>query len=1044
MNRRLLAALAGSAVLVATLLPVTAMAAGPTQRVQRVQIGNIDPSFRPYLADANRQLTVVLQLADAPAVDVDGLSKAQQKTRAGSLRTKQQGMDKKIKAAGGKVTGRYQYAYNGVRVRAKGNRLTALAAIPGVVAIRPLRTYTIDNVRAVPYVGTPAAWQDSGATGDGVTIAVIDTGIDYTHADFGGPGTPAAYKANNPSVIEPGSFPTTKVIAGYDFAGNDYDAEGESGSTTPTPDPDPLDCGDHGSHVSGTAAGQGVLANHSSYTGPYDPSIYADSGKFAVGPGVAPEAKLVALKVFGCEGSTDLVVDALEWVAAYNVSHTDGIDVVNMSLGAPFGSNTEPDAIATNNLVKMGVVVVASAGNESSVPYITGAPAAATRAISVAALDAFPTVPLATVDLPGANDIPAINQNAYPGLPVSGKLHVLAGDYDGLSLGCTAADYDAAAAGKIVAVRRGSCAFVDKGAAAQEAGAIGIIVVNRADTDPGELPTFIGYNPEYFEIPMIGTDRTADTAIFANDGAAVTLKSAGSAPNPTYQEIADFSSSGPRYADGWLKPDVAAPGVNLMSALNGSGWNGTTYSGTSMAAPMTSGVAALVRDVHPGWSPLRVKAAIANTADATDSIVGYDPLRSGAGVVQADRAVSTTVLATTSDRTASLSFGYEQIGGSYSESKWITLTNTGNRSVKYTLASSSALVSVYPSRVYVRAHDSVQVRVRAWLSRSQVAALPSVDQFVTGNFGGLDLLAGVVTATPSGTVAGAYALRVPYLLVPRGLSDVTADFKADSHSSGHSSTNWKSSKGDDLVGSLLVKNRAVHSGWADTYALGIKDARGDGLHGTDVRVAGVQALPGEAFGGDAWDRGIQFVVNMYDRFATAAPNEVDVAVDTDGDGEPNYYVVGIDDGLIFAGAYDGLYVSLIFDADFNLVDGWIANAPLNGSTLILPALASDLGATEDDPALSFTYWVAAYDGFTGAADETGVATAFNAYAPALSTGDFVEVPAGGKISIPAWAKKPGKDFGGWLVVTMDDRNGSSQADIVRPPVDHGHGHHHGH
>jgi minor extracellular serine protease Vpr len=1031
MNRRLLAALAGSAVLVATILPTTAIAADPPQRGQRVapaKLAEIDPSFRPYLADPNRQLTVVLQLADDPALAVDGLSKAQQKTRAGTLRTKQQGMDKEIKAAGGKVTGRYQYAYNGVRVRATGKRLADLAAIKGVVAIRPLKTYSIDNTNAVPYVGAPAAWQANGATGKGVTIAVIDTGIDYTHADFGGPGTSAAYDANSPTVIESGSFPTAKVIAGYDFAGNSYDADGKAGSTTPTPDPDPLDCGGHGSHVSGTAAGQGVLANHSTYAGPYDSSIYANSGKFTVGPGVAPEAKLVALKVFGCEGSTNLVVDALEWVASYNVSHADGIDVVNMSLGAPFGSNTDPDAVATNNLVDTGVVVVASAGNEGSVPYITGAPAASTKAISVAALDAFPAIPMATVDLPGAGDVSGNNQNAYPALGVSGTLHVVAGTHDGLSWGCAPGDYGPASVGKIVVIRRGSCAFVEKGAAAQAAGAIGVIDVNRTDTDPGALPTFIGYNPEEFSIPMVGTAKEAVTALLANDGAPVTLKSAGTAPNPTYKQIADFSSSGPRWADGWLKPDVAAPGVSMSSALNGSGWNGTTYSGTSMAAPVTTGVAALVRGVHPNWSPLKVKAAISNTADASSAtIADYDPLRAGAGVVQADRAVSTRVLATTSDGTASLSFGYEQIDGSYSESKWITLRNTGDKSVKYTLKASSPLVSIYPSVVRVRANDSVKVKVRASLSRSQVAGLPSADQFLTGNIGGLDSLSGVITATPTTSVTGAYALRVPYLLVPRGLSDVSAEFKASSPSAA------------DLVsGTLRFKNQGVHSGYADTYALGLTDPRGDGANGTDVRAVGVQTLPGEFFGSTADDRGIQFAVNMYDRFATAAPNEVDIAVDTDGDGQPNYFVVGIDQGYISTGAFDGVFVSLIFDATTgDNVGGWYADAPMNGSTLLLPALASELGLAEGDG--SFTYQVAAFDGFTGGADETGVSPTFDAYAPAQSTGDFVPLPAKGKVSVPAWASSKAAGVLGWMVVTMDDRNGGSQADIVRLGKDD---HHH--
>jgi len=141
-------------------------------------------------------------------------------------------------------------------------------------------------------------------------------------------------------------------------------------------------------------------------------------------------------------------------------------------------------------------------------------------------------------------------------------------------------------------------------------------------------------------------------------------------------------------------------------------------------------------------------------------------------------------------------------------------------------------------------------------------------------------------------------------------------------------------------------------------------------------------------------------------------------------------VVGIDNGLISAGAYDGLYISVIFDAvTFDVVDAWLAAAPLNGSTLILPALASDLGLTEGDG--SFTYWVAAFDGFTGAADQTVVAPAFDAYAPAQSTGDFVPVPAKGKASVPAWVAPSATGVKGWMVVTLDDRNGGRQADIVR-------------
>ena len=530
---------------------------------------------------------------------------------------------------------------------------------------------------------------------------------------------------------------------------------------------------------------------------------------------------------------------------------------------------------------------------------------------------------------------------------------------------------------------------------------------------------------------MIGVDRTLRPTLLANEGATITLASAPAEPNPTYQEIAGFSSSGPRYGDSWLKPDVAAPGVNLLSSLNGSGWNGTTFSGTSMAAPMTSGTAALVRQAHPSWSPLKVKAALVNTADASSAaVLGYDPLRAGSGVIQADHAVATLGLATTSDKTASLSYGYDQIDGSYSETKTITLWNTSSRDVTYSLTASSSLVTLSPSSVKVHARSSATVRVRASLTKAQVAALPSADQFITGDFGGLNSLSGVVIATPKTSRAGFFALRVPYLLVPRGLSDIEASLDHRLQLSGGA-----------LTGTLRLENDGVHSGFADTYALGILDPRGDGAHGTDVRAVGVQTVPASVFGvDDPADRGIQFAVNMWDRFSTESPNEVDVAVDTNGDGAVDRYVVGRDQGLTFAGAYDGVYLSFIFDASWNLLDLWYADAPSNGSTVILPALASDLGLAAGNS--SFTYSVIAYDGFTGGADETGTA-AFDAYAPAQSTGDFVAIAAGKHASVPVSVVPAAARAGavsGWLVVTLDDRNGTSQADIVPLRFDLGHGH----
>ena len=120
----------------------------------------------------------------------------------------------------------------------------------------------------------------------------------------------------------------------------------------------------------GTAAGEGVLSNGSTFTGPYTATTVSGN-TWKIGPGVAPQATLYAYRVFGCAGSSDLVVDAI------NKAVFDGVDVINMSLGAPFGRDDTADAIATNNAVRAGVVVVTSAGNEGHNAYMAGSPGTA-------------------------------------------------------------------------------------------------------------------------------------------------------------------------------------------------------------------------------------------------------------------------------------------------------------------------------------------------------------------------------------------------------------------------------------------------------------------------------------------------------------------------------------------------------------------------------------------------------------------------------------------------------------------------------------------
>jgi hypothetical protein len=281
---------------------------------------------------------------------------------------------------------------------------------------------------------------------------------------------------------------------------------------------------------------------------------------------------------------------------------------------------------------------------------------------------------------------------------------------------------------------------------------------------------------------------------------------------------------------------------------------------------------------------------------------------------------------------------------------------------------------------------------------------------------------GAVTATPHGDVTGGgpTGLRIPYLVVPRGASNVMAE----------RGRNWEREAGI-WSGRLLLDNNAGHDGWADVYALGLKDPSGDGAKGTDVRAAGVSIVPAELWGiNDPDERGITFAVTMHDRWANAAPHEIDIAVDTDVDGDVDRYVIMYDWGILTTGDYSGLMVSLITDDAFNILDVWNADAPLNGSTVLLPALASaDLGLAPGTP---FQYQVIAWDGFTGLPDITRLSQPIDAYNPFISTGNFKLVEADDTARVKAWFRRAA-DPRGWLVVTLDDRNGTPQGDIVRVP-----------
>jgi len=227
----------------------------------------------------------------------------------------------------------YQRIWRGLSVQSSSEAASVLGRLSSVRAVYPVLRVDIgpvdpanpELIHALAMTGADIAQNDLGLTGTGVKVAVIDSGIDYHHPDLGG-----------------GFGPGYRVVTGYDFVGDRYNFGGAGGVLIPHPDNDPDDCGGHGTHVAG---------------------IIGASGNPATGGarGVAPGVTFGAYRVFGCAGSTsaDVMLAAMERALA------DGMDVVNMSIGAGFQSWPQyPTAVAADALVEAGIIVVVANGNE--------------------------------------------------------------------------------------------------------------------------------------------------------------------------------------------------------------------------------------------------------------------------------------------------------------------------------------------------------------------------------------------------------------------------------------------------------------------------------------------------------------------------------------------------------------------------------------------------------------------------------------------------------------------------------------------------------
>src|SRR5882672_4454142 len=674
-----------AAAALALLFGILPLALAQMSPAQRFELAPDDQPVRDKVL-ATQPVTVFLKMAGDPVAVVRSrapgkqISEPERRSIADNLRREQDAITPAIEAMGGTVVAKLQHAINGIKVRATRDQLASLATLPGVVGIKPVLIYKPVNAVSVPFIGAPAVWGGSPAFhGEHIKIAILDTGAYYTHANFGGPGTVAAFDdafANSTKPADPALFGPNapKVKGGTDLVGDNYDASSaDPTKNTPVPDDNPLDCNGHGSHVAGTAAGFGVKDDGSTFRGPYDANT--PNVKFRIGPGVAPQADVYAVRVFGCVGSTDVVVEAIDWAVQHDMQ------IISMSLGADFGPEDTADAEASEHAAEAGLIVVAAAGNAGQSVYFLGSPAAGDKTLAAAAMDSTATFPGATLTLNTGTKLTAQNNNAAALPSRSLSIFVLPDTAktgaEGVSLGCDENEYDPAKiTGKLVVALRGVCARVDRAIFGQRHGAAAVVLINND-------PTFGVFEGDIFDpangcivtIPLIGVRGNSQTVLSADARALIAAASATLAAaeiaNPGFKRFAAFTSGGPRNLDSFLKPDVTAPGVSILSTAIGTGNLGVRLSGTSMATPHVSGVAALALQAHPDWDAESVRLAIANTADASQlggssSTVPFQVKVGGSGLVQPFAATRTSVVARGTRDAGNVSFGVAEFSRDFS------------------------------------------------------------------------------------------------------------------------------------------------------------------------------------------------------------------------------------------------------------------------------------------------------------------------------------------------------------------------------------------
>jgi subtilisin family serine protease len=604
--------------------------------------------------------TYIVQLKEPPVATYDGGINGHAATRPargskidsdsasvtgyrGHLKARQDAVARS--AGGAKVVRNYAYVFNGFAARMTEAQALKLAATPGVLTVSEDELRTADTSSTPAFLGLSGRdgfWRENDVKGEGIVIGVIDSGIWPEHPSF-------SDRKHGDVVYERIRGWKGSCITGEQFAAKDcnrkligarYYNEGFGGDAGvnelfPYEFNSPRDYNGHGTHTSSTAGGnEGVPA-----TGP--------AAVFGKVSGIAPRARIAMYKALwhNTETGTSSGFNS-DLVAAIDDAVADGVDVINYSISGSSTNFLDPVELAFLRAADAGVFIAASAGNSGPTVSTVAHPS-----------PWITTVAAGTHNRDGAGSATLGNGVVVSGSSVAAALAskslinaadavLPGGDATAARLCFSAADAGAAVldpakvAGKIVVCDRGSNARVNKSQAVLQAGGVGMLLLNLS---PASLNADLHFVPT---VHLPDTVAAAVHAYAATPGAPASIAQATITYTTPAPFTASFSSRGPLRAGAGslLKPDIIAPGQDILAGVappNNNGRLFDVYSGTSMSSPHIAGLAALMKELHPRWSPMAIKSALMTSAGDVLDGPNTHPLvifRQGAGHVRPNNA----------------------------------------------------------------------------------------------------------------------------------------------------------------------------------------------------------------------------------------------------------------------------------------------------------------------------------------------------------------------------------------------------------------------